>query len=64
VIVAGVHDVRSLTPFEREATASGGCAAVLDSLVPSVTVAAYYQIPVVACGVVVTADSGESEGIE
>lgn len=62
VTVAGVKQLKSLTSFEREAVASGGFAAAADCLVPPVIVAAYYEIPVAACGIVAAVGAGESEG--
>jgi hypothetical protein len=64
VTVAGVNQLRSLTSFEREAVASGGFAAAADCLVPLAIVAAHYEIPVAACGIVAGVGPGESEGYQ
>jgi len=58
VTVAGVRDLMSLTPFEHQAVAQGGFAAVCDCLVPSVILAAYHGVSVAACCVVVKNDAG------
>jgi hypothetical protein len=50
-VVAGVTDVHRLTPFESQAVVAAGCKAAADCLVAPVIVAAYYGLPVAACGI-------------
>ena len=52
IVVAGVADAHRLTPFESQAAVAAGCQAVADCLVAPVIVAAYYGLPVAACGMV------------
>jgi hypothetical protein len=51
IVVAGVTDVHRLTPFESQAVVAAGCKAAADCLVAPVIVAAYYGLPVAACGI-------------
>ena len=53
VTVAGVRDIMSFTPFEHQAVAAGGFAAVCDCLIPAVILAAHHSVTVAACCIVV-----------
>ena len=62
IVVAGVTDVHRLTPFESQAAVAAGCKAVADCLVAPVILAAYYGLPVAACGMVQVAGAQTNEG--
>lgn len=58
-VVGGVADARRLSAFEAGAAIRAGIAALSETMVPAVLVAAYYDLQIAACGVLQANDDEE-----